>query len=69
MRLRLDVPVALVNATNTANPLSAHPHFSSDAATLRDVVTRLGGFDFAEPFGRIREAIAEARKLGVAGRN
>jgi len=26
-------------------------------------------FDLAEPFSRIREAIAEARKLGVASRN
>jgi hypothetical protein len=69
VRLRLDIPVALVNPVNTANPLSSHPHFASDAAILRDVVSRLGSFDFAEPFGRIREAIAEARKLGVSGKN
>ena len=69
LRRRLEIPVALVNANDTANPLSAHGHFAGDVKFLRDLTDRLGHFDFTEPFGRIREAIAEARKLGVAGRN
>jgi hypothetical protein len=69
LRLKLNVPVALVNTTDAPNPLTSHPHFSSDAAALREVAHRLGSFDFAEPFGRIREALAEARKLGVPSRN
>ena len=36
---------------------------------LRELRDRLTHFDFAEPFVRIREAITEARRLGVAGRN
>jgi hypothetical protein len=69
LRLRLDVPVALVNASDPASPLSPHAHFPSDASVVRDLKSRLGNFDFVEPFTRIREAMAEARKLGVAGRN
>jgi hypothetical protein len=69
LRRRVDIPVALVKMADSAEPLSAHPHFENDAPALRDFLERLGHFDFAEPFARIREAIAEARKLGVAGRN
>jgi hypothetical protein len=69
LRRRVDVPVALVKLDDPAGPLTAHPHFGADTPVLRDLVDRLGNFDFAEPFTRIREAIAEARKLGVAGRN
>jgi hypothetical protein len=69
LRLRLDVPVALVNADDPISPLSPHAHFPSDATVVRDLKNRLGNFDFVEPFTRIREALAEARKLGVASRN
>jgi hypothetical protein len=67
LRLRLDMPVGLVCLDDPARPLSAHAHFASDVPVLRDLRDRLGNFDFAEPFTRIREAIAEARKLGVTG--
>jgi hypothetical protein len=69
LRRRVDVPIGLVNLDDPASPLSAHPSFAADTPVLHDLVERLGNFDFAEPFTRIREAIAEARKLGVAGRN
>jgi hypothetical protein len=69
LRLRLERVVAFVNLNDPATPLVAHSHFSSDLGVLRDLEDRLGNFDFAEPFTRIREAIAEARKLGVATRN
>jgi hypothetical protein len=69
LRLRLDLPVALVNPKDTAQPLTPHGHFAGDEDLFRDLLERLGKFDFSEPFTRIREAVAEARKLGVAGRN
>ena len=41
----------------------------SDVATARELLARLDStFDLAEPFSRIREAIGEARKMGVASR-
>jgi hypothetical protein len=43
-----------------------HPHFPSDVTVVRELLERLGGLiDPAEPFARIREAMAEARKMGV----
>jgi hypothetical protein len=69
LRLRLDLPVGYVGLHDASSPLSAHAHFAGDVAVLRDLRQRLGQFDFGEPFARIREAIAEARKLGVAGKS
>ena len=65
LRLRLQVPVGLVGLGEATATLTAHAHFGSDIPVLRDLQDRMASFDFAEPFGRIREAIAEARKLGV----
>jgi hypothetical protein len=49
--------------------LYCHPRFRADVATAREVLMRVDStFDLAEPFSRIRQAIAEARKLGAAGR-
>ncbi len=46
-----------------------HPRFATDEAAAREVLERLDeGMDLAEPFSRVREAIAEARKMGVASR-
>jgi hypothetical protein len=46
--------------------LHCHPRFPSDVPLARELMTRLdGAFDLAEPFVRIREAIGEARKMGV----
>jgi hypothetical protein len=56
--------VALVPAGQ--NSLLCHPRFPEDEARTRDLLSRLdAGFDLAEPFVRIREAIGEARKMGV----
>jgi hypothetical protein len=68
LRLRFELPVALVHPSAAVSP-TTHPHFPSDAAVVRAFCDRMGNFDFAEPFSRIREAIAEARKLGIGGRN
>jgi hypothetical protein len=35
---------------------------------LRDLLAKLTGFDFAEPFDRLCEAIRESRRLGVLNR-
>jgi hypothetical protein len=80
LRLRLEVPVLWLAPPGTAaplpvrpasgsgGPLLGHPRFPADVAAIQDVLARLEGLDLAEPFGRIREAIAEARKMGVTGR-
>jgi hypothetical protein len=78
LRLKLEVPVAwLVPAaepraqvTTPRGGLAFHPRFGADAETVRAMLNRFDStFDLAEPFQRIREAIGEARKLGVANRN
>jgi hypothetical protein len=52
---------------NGRGPLLCHPRFAGDVAAVRELLARLeDGLDLAEPLGRIREAIAEARKMGVA---
>jgi hypothetical protein len=47
-------------------PLLCHPRFPDDAALTREMIGQLdASFDLSEPFVRIREAIGEARKMGV----
>ena len=47
-------------------PLLRHAKFPDDLPWSRELLTRLdGACDLAEPFARIREAIGEARKMGV----
>lgn len=48
--------------------LLCHPRFLTDLPALRTLLDRLDGMDLAEPFGRIREAISEARKMGVTSK-
>jgi hypothetical protein len=72
LRRHVPVPVAYVNAeargTTTSDWIS-HASFPEDAGLIRQLRERLGDvFDFAEPFVRVREAVAEARKLGVTSR-
>jgi hypothetical protein len=43
-------------------------HYPDDVGLLRAFVEKLGPLDLGEPFQRIREALSEARKLGVANR-
>jgi hypothetical protein len=50
-------------------PVLCHPRYPGDAAKANEMLERLeSGLDLAEPFVRIREAVAEARKMGVTGR-
>jgi hypothetical protein len=54
---------------NGRGMLYCHPRFRADVPTAREVLTRVDStFDLAEPFSRISQAIAEARRLGAAGR-
>jgi hypothetical protein len=48
-------------------PLIAHPEFA-DGPRIIEILERLGALDLTEPFIRIRDAIAEARKMGVMQR-
>lgn len=80
LRSRVDIPVIGILKGDPADamafshprcsvPLLIAPKFVSDESTI---VNRLEGvdpaIDLAEPFDRIREAVAEARKMGVANR-
>ncbi len=56
-------------AAGGRGPVLCHPRFAADADAVRGMLDRLdAAFDLAEPFQRIREAIGEARKMGVAAR-
>jgi hypothetical protein len=81
LRLKMDCPVLWLAPTDNAGidrgipvapaesgqgPLLCHPRFPDDGPLARELLTRLDStFDMAEPFARIREAISEARKMGV----
>ena len=57
---------AVMAAQSGHGPLLSHPRFPDDVARTRELFSRLDdGFDLGEPFVRIREAIGEARKMGV----
>ncbi len=57
---------AVLPAQEGRGPLLCHPRFPDDVARTRDLLSCLdAGFDLSEPFARIRDAIGEARKMGV----
>lgn len=52
--------------TKTNGAIFAHPRHVEDRSLVLDILARLDGtLDLAEPLARIREAIGEARKMGV----
>jgi hypothetical protein len=55
-------------AERNRGPLITHLDYPEDVARLRDTIERLSGLDLVEPFTRIRDAIVEARKMGVMQR-
>jgi hypothetical protein len=80
LRLKIDAPVLYLSTTadvpaqalalgpvaHGRGTLYCHSRFHADVTAGRDLLARLDStFDLAEPFTRIREAIAEARKMGV----
>jgi hypothetical protein len=59
----------VIPASPRNGPVLCHPDFKGDAVPLRaKLAWEEGILDLAEPFSRIRDAIAEARKMGVTGR-
>ena len=49
--------------------LVGHARFPDDVPRVSDLLATIeSGLDFTEPFARIREAMSEARKMGVTGR-
>jgi len=75
LRQLLATPVGWIDEREWAgvsereNVLQTHPLFPQDQRMLADLEERLGdAFDLTEPFARIREAISEARKMGVTSR-
>jgi hypothetical protein len=59
---------AVVAADATRGPLLCHPRFLTDVTLTRELLSKADALDLGEPFARIREAVAEARKMGVTGR-
>lgn len=60
----------LVRAAADRRPaLVSHGRFADDMPRVQEIIAQLDdALDLLEPFNRIREAIAEARKLGVTSR-
>jgi hypothetical protein len=81
LRLRIDAPVIWLappgdtpvglgpparQGSPTAGAIFTHARHPEDAPVVRELWDRLdGALDIAEPLSRIRDAIGEARKLGV----
>lgn len=56
-------------ARGSRGPVFRHSTHAADGAFIRETLERLDSLlDLTEPFVRIREAVAEARKMGVTGR-
>jgi hypothetical protein len=59
-------PACVRPADSGRAPVFCHPQHPEDVPALRELLNRLKDIlDLAEPFARIREAMSEARKLGV----
>jgi hypothetical protein len=77
LRLKLDIPVAWLTTEERPDlsglevrpGLRSHGQFPQEVETIRELVERVEqSLDLVEPFARIREAILEARRTGVASR-
>jgi hypothetical protein len=83
LRSRVGVPVVAVWPDADVTPADAHPlahprstaglllpaGFAADEPAVRGLFDAVDpAVDLAEPFARVREAVAEARKMGVTGR-
>ncbi len=81
LRFRLETPVVWLTpagetpvglgesirpGSRSRGAIFAHAQFPQDGPVVREMLDRLEGtLDLAEPFLRIREAMSEARKMGV----
>jgi hypothetical protein len=67
LRRRLDIPVVLLDSGSA--DFRVHPGYPQDRATVEELLAADGGgLNLTEPFIRIREAMAEARKTGTVNR-
>lgn len=58
-----------VNHARSQSPLLIDPRYPDDVHTVPSLLDRLdSALELTEPFTRIRDAIAEARKMGVTSR-
>jgi|SoiMethySBSTD1v2_1073268.scaffolds.fasta_scaffold254643_2 hypothetical protein len=64
-----DRPLCTFTHPRSSAPLSIREEHAPDEGSARAILDRLdAALDLAEPFARIREAMAEARKMGVTSR-
>ncbi len=62
-------PLTTFTHPRAAMPLVVESRFASDEGTLRAILNRVdSALELTEPFARIREAMGEARKMGVTSR-
>jgi hypothetical protein len=74
LRQRLNIPVSLwhpaeldeENLLVVSRHLYCDDQFPGDVPAVQKLLEKLGNFDLGEPFQRIRDAIHEARKMGVS---
>ncbi|MFO0879297.1 MAG: hypothetical protein U0840_18280 [Gemmataceae bacterium] len=80
LRLKLEVPVVWLTTADDARAglilpeqrggLVFHASQAGDRATVEEYLKQIeGNMDLTEPFSRVREAITEARRMGVTGRS
>ena len=63
---RIEAGLCVRAAATGGGGIFCHPRFPADAMAVREMLDRVDGMvDPAEPFARIREAMGEARKMGV----
>lgn len=83
LRLKLEIPVVLLGpaeAVRADDPLviplqngrgflTCHHAYPGDAEAVRGILAEVEGhLDLTEPFGRIRDGVGEARKMGIGSR-
>lgn len=78
LRLKIDCPVAWLAPADDGRAaiqlpggrggLVCHPQRPGDGPAVEELLGQISGLDLAEPFARIREAVTEARKLGLTNR-
>jgi hypothetical protein len=76
LRLKVNTPVLYLADEGEGIPLPegrgvlrCHPRFPNDAAVFQGILQSVDQvLDLTEPFSRIREAIAEARRMGVTSK-
>ncbi|MFQ3652283.1 MAG: hypothetical protein SNJ75_18360, partial [Gemmataceae bacterium] len=56
-------------ALSRGGALRLHPNFPQDREPVLALLEQLGHLDLREPFVRVRDALSEARKMGVTARS